>query len=256
MQQITRRRCRGAAAAVAALSLLPAATAFAQGASAGSAPPPVPDAQVTPEIAAEAQSARIPAERPQAQIVVIGMPDGQWAVASSYPKQVSQEEALGRLRKLIEVSGWKPNGDVKISDSAAPGESGGTKLSSASFTTANPVVDVANGRLPLEPFVRAFSDLSRINVTVFPPPGFTFNGLGDYSDKNVEVGLAPGQGTFTYVVNIKNHTPQSLSLPRQPSGTSGGATGQPAAMAAVVFLALAAAAGTFVAARAITAKRQ
>jgi hypothetical protein len=215
-----RRRC--VPAAVVALSALagfvPAARA--------QAPSPAPSA--TP---VDAASFRIPNRKPDVQVVILSLGPGQWAVSTTYPKVVPEAEARGRVKKLLTLTGWHTYGEPRFSNDSTSYKKLPLKgLSSVSFLTPDPVVDVTGGSLDVTPFVRAFADLDHINVTLFPPKDFpAYRGLRSYADKNLDVTLAEGQGSVTYVANIKNHTLDSLTLPRFQDPAAVSPAGDPAA---------------------------
>lgn len=171
--------------------------------------------------------------RPDVQVVVLPHPSGQWAVSLVYPKVVARTTMQAHLTRLLSVSGWSANNVVYETrglqknngnfDKVAPGNRlnhenlvpGGRDpaMSSVTFLSRSPVVGFKTGRLPVEPFARAFRDLNRVYVTFFVPPPFTFRGLRSHSDKNIRVALSMQNGAYTYVLTIRNHGPEPLNLP-------------------------------------------
>ncbi|GEM_PF-3393498 len=160
------------------------------------------------------QQEEIPNVKPDAQIVVLLLPTGEFEVSSVYPKKVPQKDAEARMRTVLDLTKWKAGELHYANESTSFSRKPLKNLSSVSFTTQSGVVDPVAGTLDVAPFIRAFRDLNRIHVTYFLPANFTYRGPREYADKNVDLRLAGGQGTLTYVVNIKNHQLDSVNLPR------------------------------------------
>ncbi len=160
-------------------------------------------------------------QKPDVQVVVMPSMDGRWIVSSVYPQKVSRTDADARYKRLLSVSGWKGS-DVAFENKALDRVPSSMKkgftplpvMSSLTFTTPATIVNWSTGVIEVEPFARAFRDLSRVHITYVVPGKFNFRGLREYSDKNVNVSLSGGQGAYTYVVTIKNHGADALGLPR------------------------------------------
>lgn len=129
------------------------------------------------------------------------------------------------VRRLLDVSGWKARGAVEYESRGIRYNNGvrrdrpgpaGPAMSSATFATGSPVVDWREATLPVEPWARAFRDLSRVYVTYFVPDPFPdrFRGLRRHSDTNLDVALSEQRGAYTYLLTIKNHELDQLALPR------------------------------------------
>jgi hypothetical protein len=114
---------------------------------------------------------------------------------------VSDTEA--RIKRLGAITGWKlekPEYEDKRLDrdsvnSKDPQVRKGSQevgpapvMSSVSFQTTANLVDYAQGTLALEPFLRAFRDLNKVNVTYLIPGQFTYRGLRQFTDTKVEIG--------------------------------------------------------------------
>lgn len=187
----------------------------------------------------EEQSQIEAGNRPDVQIVVMPYPTGKWGVAMVYPQKVSRAEADRRMQRLLQIGGWKgsdvlwENKALQMADEVRkmPGArdlKAEPVMSSLTFQTGGNVVDLADGTMQIEPFARAFRDLSRVHVTYLLAPTFPFRGVRHYSDANLDIQASGQQGAWTYVVNIKNHNLESLNLPRyelvKPKGQTQSAT--------------------------------
>lgn len=162
-------------------------------------------------------------DKPDVQIVVMAHPSGQWAVSTVYPGKVARAAADAHVKRLLAVSGWKASGPSQWENRALErvdspfGLKAQPVMSSLTFLTNSPVVDWEKATLPVEPFARAFRDLSRVHVTFFVPGGraaFPFRGLRNFADPRVDIAFSGGQGAYTYVLNIKDHQLEALNLPR------------------------------------------
>jgi len=171
---------------------------------------------------AQAQSAMMDTrQKPDVQVVVMPGPEGKWIVSSVYPRKVSRADADARYKRLISVSGWKGS-DVAFENKTLDRTPSNFKngfaplpvMSSLTFSTEATIVNWSTGVIEIEPFARAFRDLSRVHITYVVPGKFDFRGLREYSDKNVNVSLSGGDGAYTYIVTIKNHGADALGLPR------------------------------------------
>lgn len=168
---------------------------------------------------AQMVNAPIPTQRiPDVQVIAFPLPTHEWAVTTVYPKVVSQADAQGRVNRLLALTGWKANGmefKNKALERAASDTPKAAVMSSVTFRTTGGVVDLVDGTMPLVPFARAFRDLQRVHITyIIPGKTFTFRGIRQFSDNNLDLSLSQGQGAYTYVLNIKNHNLDALQLPR------------------------------------------
>lgn len=165
-------------------------------------------------------------QMPDVQIMVMPGPSG-FNVATVYPHQIPHAESDQRLKRL-ELSGWhvehvvyedrrlersaSASKDPKIRK-AAQSVGAAPIMSSASFQIAAPIIDYTQGTLALEPFLKAFRDVQRVNVTYLVPGQFTFRGMRQYADNRVEVSLSALEGAYTYQVTLKDHRFETLNLP-------------------------------------------
>lgn len=162
------------------------------------------------------------ATRPEVQILVVPGPTG-WMVATVYPGKVGHAQTQARLRRLRLLTGWPVENltfedrqlDRQTAAVANPKQASTTRpvMSSATFQTSGNVADYLQGTLVLEPFLIAFQDFNRVNVTYLGLTKFPFQGLSHYSDEHVEVSLAAQEGSYAYQVTLKDHAFKSLNLP-------------------------------------------
>jgi hypothetical protein len=156
---------------------------------------------------------------PDVQIVVTpDLAHSTWIVAAVYPHVVPRAVAVARAQAVLTLSGWA-GGAVDYQNqtlvSIDPHRAGTPpRMSSATFSTPADIVDWRTGGVLLEPFVRAYRDVRRLNVLFLVPyRGFIFHGPRRYSDANVDISLVVGPGAYTYVVRIKNNRFGALGLP-------------------------------------------
>lgn len=174
----------------------------------------------TPPSPATSTAVSIPtAIAPDVQIVVSPDPTGQWVVAAVYPNKTDQKKAEARAREMLTLAQWKGSGllfenkgldRVEESKDAAPLP----MMSSVTVTTPGNIVHYANGTIPLEPFIRAYHDLNRLNILFLVPGTFKYRGPHSYRDDDIEMTYASGGSAFTYVVLVKNHGLKTLHLPQ------------------------------------------
>ncbi|MBB6052055.1 hypothetical protein [Armatimonas rosea] len=164
---------------------------------------------------------------PDVQILVApGL--GNWSVAVVYPKQVGHADTEARIKRLGTITGWKlekPEYEDKRLDrdsvsSKDPNIRKGSQevgpapvMSSVSFQTSANLVDYTQGTLALEPFLRAFRDMNKVNVTYLIPGQFTYRGPRQFNDTKVEIALSAQEGAYTYQALLKDHKFDVLNLP-------------------------------------------
>ncbi|WP_309685012.1 hypothetical protein [Armatimonas sp.] len=172
-------------------------------------------------------AARAQMNMPDVQIMVApGL--GNWTVAVVYPRQVPHAETEARLKRLSTITSWKfeklefedKRLDRNAMDSRDPDVKKAVKnvgpapvMSSVSFQTSANLVDPAQGTLALEPFLRAFRDQNRVNVTYLISGPFTYRGPRQFTDNRVEISLSAQEGAFTYQTLLKDHKFEQLNLP-------------------------------------------
>ena len=178
---------------------------------------------------AQMTSAAIPTQRvPDVQVVVFPLPTHEWAITTVYPKIIARTTAEARVKRLLGITGWEGSTTEfknKALERVAANAPPSPPMSSLTFRTPGRVVNLSDGTMPLEPFIRAFRDLERVHITyIIPGNTFTFRGLREYSGQDIEIALSQGEGAYTYVLNIKNHNLDTLQLPRYETLKPGSGT--------------------------------
>jgi hypothetical protein len=221
-------------------------------------------AQATPNAAASPAAASSPSgtvtaakQMPDVTILVAPLPGNQWMISMVYAKKVPKAQADARATRLVQLTGWH-TGEAFFTDRALEGGGplGGKApvLSSLTFPALGNIVDLADGTINVEPFLLAFRDLNRVHLTVLNPGPFTFRGLREHHDVNVDITLNAGQGAWTYIANIKNHRAERFNLPRYHqeapretvSGKGGGSMSKPFLLGGLIVLALGVGGAAFV----------
>jgi hypothetical protein len=192
---------------------------------------------------------------PDVQIVVSPDPSGQWIVAAVYPSTTDRKKAESRAKEMLSLGKWKGNGLIfenkALERTENPkGMAPPPVMSSVTVSTAGNIVNYADGTINLEPFIRAYRDLGRINLLFLVPGTFNYRGPRSYRDEDINLVYAAGGSALTYVVQVKNPSLKELRLPRfepavaaeKPSGAvSKSADNRLSKMIGVIVLALVAA---------------
>jgi hypothetical protein len=191
---------------------------------------------------------------PDVQIVISPDPSGQWVVAAVYPNKTDRKKAEDRAKEMLTLGKWKGSGllfeNKALERTDNPkGMAALPVMSSVTFSTPGNIVNYADGTVSLEPFIRAYRDLDKINLLFLIPGTFKYRGPKSYQDNDIEMLYVSGGSALTYVVQVKNHSLGALQLPRfEPTasvassaqkGKSG--AGKSAKMIGVIVLAVVAA---------------
>lgn len=135
---------------------------------------------------------------------------GKDIVSITYPKVLSESEARADVDNLVKETHWTVS-DVQIS--TRPGEAKGESgITSIDFTTPS-AVQLNSGGLLVEPFVKTFKRLTRIDILYIVPPDFSFVGLKWFENKFVKIALQRGTNTYRYSILIKDQSFDKLGLP-------------------------------------------
>lgn len=222
--KITAAILRTAGAALAILTAGVLAPAFAQDLDADVRKPTVVS------VNANGDSNKIPLSDPVNMIptdkkpdvhIVVGSSKGKFVVSAVYSMRVPRSVADAHLKRLIDRTGWNVS-DISFEDgqvtSMTTDKASGLSdvMSSISFTTDAPLIDKENV-VTLEPFLVAFRDRNRINLTFLGQKGVTPTGPRGYNDDNIRLQAPYAPGALTYMAEIKNHNFESLNLPRTDS---------------------------------------
>ncbi len=139
-------------------------------------------------------------------------------VSFTYPKVVSQNQAMAHLSRVTSETGWQTL-DLRITNNSLL-KSGSNPMTSVEFTTPQ-VVRLDLGGFPIEPLIKAFKDLKHIEIVYVTPPNFTFQGLKNFENKYVKITLQRGTNTYRYQITIKDSDFETLGLPfLQPEAPS------------------------------------
>jgi hypothetical protein len=177
-------------------------------------------AAVSAETGTETAAQSIPtATVPDVQIVVSPDPAGKWIIAAVYPSKIDRKKAEARAKEMLSLGKWKGT-DLLFENKALErtenpkGMAPPPVMSSVTLSTGGNLVNYADGTLALEPFIRAYRDLGRLNLLFLVPGTFTYRGPHSYSNKDIDLKYAAGGSALTYVVQVKNHDLGALQLPR------------------------------------------
>ena len=164
--------------------------------------------------------------------IVIGPNKDKFSVSAVYAAKVPRSVADAHLKALLDKTGWKAEKitfeDGQVTNMTSNDPSGLSQvMSSMTFETDAPVID-KEGIVTLEPFLIAFRDRTRVNLTFIGRDGKTPKGPKSFDDDNVQFQTPYAPGALTYYCNIKNHDFTSLNLPRvdAPEVLEGKATGE------------------------------
>lgn len=180
--------------------------------------------------ATAAPAARVARRPPNVQVIAMPLPTGDWMVAAVYSRAISRDEALRRQKAFEQASGWKTRdvvvetkslgralrSDVKSSplDAGIPKDNA---LTSVRFQTSANVINFTDGTVDISPWILAYRDESRLNLTYLWPPElrFPFRGVRRYADSGLTVEMTGLQkGALNYSVGIVDHTRTAFNLPR------------------------------------------
>ncbi len=157
-----------------------------------------------------------PKANPQAQqmpdvLVLIDArnPQANW-VAITYGKVLPRPAAETAIATLLRETGWTAR-NIDISDSSVfqSGEAPMTAIQFMTTATTQP----QTGYLPIEPIIKAFRTEKVIEIQYILPQSFYFHGVGDFSNKYVQIKLISGNNAYRYSVTVKDPSFTSLNLP-------------------------------------------
>ncbi len=145
----------------------------------------------------------------QATIVVISTGMGEDRVTFAFNTTVPEKEAAERFQRLMEYGGWQ--GKLLRVRTERPRTEAGTTLSPITdvIGRAERVIDRSSGGLPVEPFLRAFSDLAYFELYFFVQGEMPFQGLREWSTPDLQIKLIQTPGVYRYQVRILRHTPEA-----------------------------------------------
>jgi hypothetical protein len=173
----------------------------------------------------------LPGEAQPKVLVLIQVLDASGAanVALTYPRVMPIEQAQADMNEIARRTGWV------ISNTQTSTNDGGTpdrpSMTSVGFSVAN-MTSPTPCSLPVEPLIIALKRFPSMSVVFVMRPEFRFLGPRDFGNKYVGIRVRPTGQTYTYEVQVKDSSFDSLGLPvvepsrSQPRRESrGGATG-------------------------------
>ncbi|MCS7308807.1 MAG: hypothetical protein NZ741_01170 [Armatimonadetes bacterium] len=151
---------------------------------------------------------------PQVTIVVVSTGQGEDRLNFAFSRSVPEAEARERFEQLLRYGGWQ--GRLLRIRTEAPRTIEGNTLPPITdvIGRARNVVDRQSGGLPVEPFLRAFSDLDAFEIYFLIPGEMSFQGLREWSTRDLQVRLIHTPGVYRYQVRILRHGADvDLSVP-------------------------------------------
>ncbi|MHB9037721.1 MAG: hypothetical protein ACYC64_13750 [Armatimonadota bacterium] len=145
-------------------------------------------------------------------------------VSINYASDVSDKGAEADLKKLVRATRWQVR-DPKLTTETS-NTPGAKPTTSVSFDTPR-VVSLAEGILPVEPFVNVFKRFKTIRINYLMTSPFKLAGLRDFENEFVKVSLKQTGNSYQYTVSVKNSEFDRAGLPAQSATQAG--TSQPRA---------------------------
>lgn len=155
-------------------------------------------------VAVTAQQSGTP---PQATIVVISTGTGEDHVSFACNTAVPEKQAGERFHRLLRHGGWE--GRLVRVRTESPRSIAGNTLPPMTDVAgrARNVIDRTSGGLPVEPFLRAFSDLDYFEIYFLVQGEMPFQGLREWKTRDLQIQLIHTPGVYRYQVRILRHTP-------------------------------------------------
>lgn len=151
---------------------------------------------------------------PQVTIVVISTGAGEDHLTFAYNAAVPEKEAAERFERLLRYGGWQ--GRLLKVRTESPKSQTGTPLPAITdvIGRARNVIDRRSGGLPVEPFLRAFSDYDAFEIYFLVQGDMPFQGLREWVTRDLQVRLIYTPGVYRYQVRILRHGADvDLSVP-------------------------------------------
>jgi hypothetical protein len=142
---------------------------------------------------------------PQVTIVVVSTGTGEDRLTFAYNTAVPEKEAMERFERLLRYGGWQ--GKLLKVRTESPRSIAGTPLPPMTdvIGRARNVIDRNSGGLPVEPFLRAFSDLDAFEIYFLVRGEMPFQGLREWTTRDLQVKLIYTPGVYRYQVRIWRH---------------------------------------------------
>ncbi len=150
--------------------------------------------------------------RPDVQVLIMRDPWSRQMMSLTYPGLVPKAQAQGDVIQISKAANVAAT-DVSITNDALP-------LNGAKPIPMTGAVFEAPGVMPenettfrLEPLIIALKGYKNLAITYIMPPGFVFNGLRSFSNRNVQIALDRRDSTYTYKVHVSDPNFDKLNLP-------------------------------------------
>ena len=153
-----------------------------------------------------------PATAPDILVLVYQRPGLGDQVDITYSHVVPPAQAQHDVQALAQAAGWTVE-QSKITNGLPPVQGRGGAMTSASFIVAHAIDDTSH-TFPLEALITAFRSYKRLALVFFVASGFQFQGLGQYTDKNVQVAMEQHGSAYTYQIQVLNSSFDRLNLPQ------------------------------------------
>ncbi|GBC95153.1 hypothetical protein HRbin16_00940 [bacterium HR16] len=151
---------------------------------------------------------------PQVTIVVISTGTEEDHLNFAFNTAVPEKEAAERFERLLRYGGWQ--GRLLKVRTESPKSQTGSMLPPITdvIGRARNVIDRRSGGLPVEPFLRAFSDLDTFEIYFLVRGDMPFQGLREWTTRDLQVRLIHTPGVYRYQVRILRHAADvDLSVP-------------------------------------------
>lgn len=151
---------------------------------------------------------------PQATVVVISTGTGEDHISFAFNTAVPEEKARARFEQLLRNGGWE--GKLLRIRTESPRAIAGNTLPPITDVAgrARNVVNRSSGGLPVEPFLRTFSDLDYFEIYFLVQGDMPFQGLREWKTRDLQIQLIRTPGVYRYQVNILRHAADAdLSVP-------------------------------------------
>ena len=133
-------------------------------------------------------------------------------VSITYAAAVSQARASEDVAALVRDTRWTVR-DVKVSTAKTSTPNGASAMRTSARFSVAPLVNRAEGTLPLEPFIIALKRFKTIQVNYLVMSSFEFRGLEDFENDSVKVMLSRSGGSYVYRIDVKNPDFGVINLP-------------------------------------------
>lgn len=150
-------------------------------------------------------TAQQPSISPQATIVVISTGAGEDHISFAFSTAVPENDAAERFQRLLRYGGWE--GKLVRVRTESPRTIGGNTLPPITDVAgrARNVIDRTSGGLPVEPFLRAFSDLDHFEIYFLVQGDMPFQGLREWNTRDLQIRLIHTPGVYRYQVRVLRH---------------------------------------------------